>query len=140
MIPGDQGHVVVAPHTRRRPSPVVYQNVGGQRQPTMGAYQQPVQAGAVAQMDPAMQAQMHARANAYARARLMQLQKVALQLPPELQAQLGQAQQNVDPAAAWRGISGAFANLSRQQGYQDPRYYLRYILPGLAAQSNQHGV
>jgi hypothetical protein len=123
--------------------PVVVQ--GGQQ--TLGAYQKPSQAAQIAQMDPAMQAQMKARAAAYARARLAQMQRVISQLPPEMQAQLTQAQGGVDPAAAWRAISGSFANLSRQKGYQDPRYYLRYVLPELmraqaaqGANPNQGGV
>lgn len=109
------------------PPPVVMQ--GGQQ--TLGGYQQPAQAAAIAGMDPAAQAAVRARANAYARARMKQMQRVASVLPPELQKQLASSQRQIDPAAAWRAISGAFAAQSKQAGYQDPRYYLRYVLPAL---------
>lgn len=108
-------------------------------QPTLGAYRRPPQAAQVAAMDPAMQAVMRARALAYARARLSQLQKVAGLLNPEVQGLLQQNQNPVDPAAAWRAISGAFASQSRQAGYQDPRYYLTRVLPEIIRQHQAQG-
>lgn len=72
--------------------------------------------------DPA--AIMHARAQQYAQHRLAQLQALAPQLSPELQAMMG-GQSQLDPAAAWRAISGAFATFARGQGYTDPRQMLQ---------------
>jgi hypothetical protein len=104
-------------------------------QPTMGAYGmhdygQPLPAGTDPMVVAARQNQIHRQAVAYARARLAQMRAVAAALPPDLQQQLAGTQgANVDPAAAWRAISGAFAQTSRQAGYVDPRYYLLRVLP-----------
>jgi len=116
-------------------SPVVM--VGNQ--PTMGRYNRGPGAAQVAAMSPEDQAAYHARALAYARARLQQLQSVASLLNPNLQTMLQQQQNPVDPAAAWRAISGAFAAQSRQAGYQDPRFYLRHVLPQILAAQQSHG-
>jgi len=111
--------------------PVVYQ--GGQ--PTLGAYQHPGNQGA---LDPYMVGQAHAAALRYAQARFAQMRAVLTALPPELRAQVLAAQQAPDMAAAWRNYSGQFANASRQAGYQDPRYYLRYVLPAMVKQNAQN--
>ena len=77
---------------------------------------------------------MRARAAAYAQHRLAQLRAIAPMLTPEIQTFLGN-QGNLDPAAAWRGISGAFAQAAHQQGYQDPRMMLQmaHLNPGQRA-------
>jgi len=111
--------------------PVVYQ--GGQ--PTLGAYQHPGNMGA---LDPYMAGQAHAAAVRYAQARFAQMRAVLSALPPDLQAQVLAERGAADPAAAWRAYSGNFANASRAAGYQDPRYYLRYILPSLVKRNAQN--
>ena len=96
-------------------------------QPTLGAYHQ---RGALPPGSDPMVVQARRQQDvAYARTRLAQLQRVVSLLSPDLQQQLAAGQRNVDPAAAWRAISGAFANYSRQQGFNDPRYFLQNYLP-----------
>lgn len=142
--PPGQGPAVVAPPVQprvQRPAPgttaamppIVMQ--GGQ--PTLGAYSHGGNTGQIT--DPAALAEAHAAAAKYARTRFAQMQKIAAMLPPEMQQQLAAAQRGVDPAAAWRQISGAFAQLSKTQGYQDPRYFLRYVLPEQLRQQQATG-
>jgi len=103
-------------------------------QPTLGAYHTHQYGQLPPGSDPsivaARQAQIHQQAVAYAKLRLQQMRAIASMLPPQLQQQLAAAQgPNVDAAAAWRAISGAFANTSKQAGFTDPRYYLLRYLP-----------
>ena len=121
-----------APMRRGAAKPVAGPGPGGNvvmqgGQPTLGAYHT---AGALpANADPSIRSARHNADLQYARARLAQLQRVVSLLPPELQQQLAASQRQIDPAAAWRAISGSFANYSRSQGFQDPRYYLQNYLP-----------
>ena len=61
----------------------------------------------------------------FANRRLAALRRLAA-TNPEIMALLGQGQ-GLDPAAAWRTISGGFANYAREQGIPDPRTLL---MPG----------
>lgn len=71
----------------------------------------------------AVQANLHNQAEVFARRRMHQMQNIAQSLPPELQALLAQ-QQGIDPAQAWRAISGAFSQYAQGRGYADPRQLL----------------
>lgn len=111
------------------PTPVAapaYSNPTQNYQAQLGALQ-----AAQTGMDPALRvamgdphAIMQARANAYANQRLAQLRRIAPQLSPELQGMLGNPS-GLDPAAAWRAISGAFTQYANDMGYADPRQLLR---------------
>lgn len=106
-----------SPFTPQAAPPAPYVNPSARIAQQMAGLQQMgipqgVQQGAVAQ-----------QASNYAQRRLAQLRRIAFQLPPELQAQLAQAD-GLDPAEAWRQISGSFANFARGQGVADPRQML----------------
>jgi len=107
-------------------------------QPTLGAYRKPPQ-GLISNIpDAAMQNAARNAAMRYARMRLNQMMAVISALPPELQAQIRAANQNPNLAAGYRGVSGRFADASRAAGYQDPRYYLRYVLPAMVQRNAQN--
>jgi hypothetical protein len=81
---------------------------------------------ALAQAQEQAKAVIAKQANAYATQRLNQLQGVLDYLPPELK-QAVQGVSMVDPAAAWRSLSGGFSSASQAAGFQDPRMWLRYL-------------
>lgn len=65
----------------------------------------------------------------YGQSRMNQLRQVARLMSPEMQALINQNNQpGVDPAAAWRNVSGAFSSAANQGGYADPRLYLQQLL------------
>jgi len=122
-------------HTRG-PTPTVVMQGG---QPTLGGY---ASGDRQYQGIPGKGASdaRQAAAIRYAQARLAQLQRVVSLLPQDLQEQLAASRRSVDPAAAWRGISGAFSNYSQQQGFNDPRYYLLNYLPEILRSQNAAGM
>lgn len=99
------------------PVPVPYVN------PTARIAQQAAGLQAMGIPQGIQQGVMAQQASNYAQRRLAQLRRIAFQLPPELQAMLANPQQ-LDPAAAWRQISGMFGDYARQQGVADPRQML----------------
>lgn len=67
------------------------------------------------------------RANRYAQMRMMQMRKLSQMLQGQQATDFGnqmQMTQGLDPQAAWRMISGHFAQLANQSGFQDPRMFL----------------
>jgi hypothetical protein len=95
---------------------------GGDLSPTSPEYD-PALAVAHEQAKQAVQA----AAARYGTMRMNQLQNVQNFLPPELQQQV-QGVSMVDPAAAWRSVSGAFTQAAMAAGFQDPRLYLTSLL------------
>lgn len=68
-------------------------------------------------------------ASKYGLGRMNQLRRVARLMSPEMQALINQnSAPGVDPAAAWRNVSGMFSAAAAQGGYNDPRLYLQQLL------------
>ena len=73
------------------------------------------------------QALLRERQGKYAKRRLSQFQKIAALLGGDFQ-QAVEGQDMNDPLAAFKNLSGMFANASKERGVQDPRMLLQQLL------------
>lgn len=107
----------------------------GQQSVTLGGYENPTQRdqlvrqrmGQAGLSSGVIDGEMNHQRDQYAGKRLGQFGRVASLLGGDFQQAFDQRDQS-DPAAAYRGLSGLFAQQSQAQGIADPRELLKRLL------------
>ena len=114
-------------------------NAGGYVSPTQRIAALRAQLSGEGEPEAAVNANIQNGANSYAQKRLGQFSQIADMLGGDFAKQF-HSQDMSDPAAAYRALSGGFAQASQGKGIQDPRVLLQQLLMqshGQGGQANQ---